>query len=164
MGVPRPGRRSRCPGVARRATSSACEPYFNFIELSRSKGRNVKAISCVCQVLQIAELLDRAVVWHIPPQPPVADIHFARTARSAQGRAVRRGGASLAREHRSGMPPRVRRAGRRDDYILLVSLERSLRHSFHALLLLFFQVFHIQVPCRLDPVLVHFHGQRPDQP
>ena len=33
--VPLPG---RCP------TSSACEPYFDFIELSLSKGRNAKAI------------------------------------------------------------------------------------------------------------------------
>jgi hypothetical protein len=33
--IPLPG---RCP------TSSACEPYFDFIELSLSKGRNAKAI------------------------------------------------------------------------------------------------------------------------
>jgi hypothetical protein len=27
-----------------------------------------------------------------------------------------------------------------------------------------FEVFHIQVSDRLDPVLVHFHGERPNQP
>ena len=35
-------RRSRLPG--RSPTGSACEPYFDFIELSLSKGRNAKAI------------------------------------------------------------------------------------------------------------------------
>ena len=35
MPIPLPG---RCP------TGSACEPYFDFIELSLSKGRNAKAI------------------------------------------------------------------------------------------------------------------------
>jgi hypothetical protein len=33
----------------------------------------------------------------------------------------------------------------------------------HHLLLVFFQVFHIQVPSRLDPVLVHLYRQRPHQ-
>lgn len=32
------------PGPGRRPTASACEPYFDFIELSLSKGRNAKAI------------------------------------------------------------------------------------------------------------------------
>jgi hypothetical protein len=121
--------------------------------------------SCVCQVLQNVELLDRASVEHIPPEPPVADSYSAGTARSAQGRADRRGGASLAREHRSGISPQCDGRVRRDDYILLVSSERSfvpLCDQLHPLLLMLFQIFHVQVARRFDPVLVHLDCERAD--
>ena len=49
------------------------------------------------------------MVGYIPPEPPVADNYFAGTARSALGR----GGASLAREHRSDAAPSQVSASRR---------------------------------------------------
>src|SRR6201999_3795786 len=63
--------------------------------LRRASRRSANADPCREKKKTGFQLTGAALSW----KPPVAAVHSAGTARNAQGRAVRRGGAFLAREH-----------------------------------------------------------------
>lgn len=139
---------------------AACPHRLWTVTDSRVCARNTDASrSSVCQVLQKPSHLDRADGIVIPPEPPVVAFHHAGTERSGQGRACFwRGLRTLAREHRSGTVSATTGGSAGDLVILLVSSEMGFSCRLpHLLLLVLFEVLHIQIPRRFDPVLMHLH-------